>query len=101
MLGAIAGDVIGSRFEFNSHRSRDFDLFHEHLSVFTDDTVLTVAVAKWLLGDDSLTKTLVEAYRRYRNRLPHIYGHHSETYWDVAAYQSFADNLKSAGLMTL
>ena len=65
MLGAIAGDVIGSRFEFNNHRSRDFDLFHEHLSVFTDDTVLTVAVAGWLLGDDSLIKTIIEAYDRY------------------------------------
>jgi ADP-ribosyl-[dinitrogen reductase] hydrolase len=59
MLGAIAGDVIGSRFEFNNHRSRDFDLFVDQSSVFTDDTVLTIAVAKLLLGDDSLTKTLV------------------------------------------
>ena len=65
MLGAIAGDVIGSRFEFNNHRSRDFDLFQEHTSVFTDDTVLTVAVAKWLLGDASLSENIVDAHKRY------------------------------------
>ena len=49
MLGAIAGDVIGSRFEFSNIKSRDFDLFLDDLSFFTDDTVLTLAVAKWLL----------------------------------------------------
>lgn len=65
MLGAIAGDVIGSRFEFNNHRSRDFDLFQEHTSVFTDDTALTIAVAKWLLGDGSLIETFIDAYKRY------------------------------------
>ncbi len=48
MLGAIAGDVIGSRFEFSNIKSRDFDLFLDDLSFFTDDTVLTLAVAKWL-----------------------------------------------------
>ncbi len=65
MLGAIAGDVIGSRFEWNNHRSRDFDLFHDSLSMFTDDTVLTIAVAKWLLGDGNLIKTVLDAYKRY------------------------------------
>jgi ADP-ribosylglycohydrolase len=65
MLGAIAGDVIGSRFEFNNHRSRNFDLFHEHLSVLTDDTALTVAVARWLLGDGSLVEMFTDAYKRY------------------------------------
>ena len=53
MIGAIAGDVIGSRFEFNNHRSRNFELFHPHISFFTDDTVLTCAVAKWLLDGGS------------------------------------------------
>lgn len=27
MLGAIVGDIVGSRFEFNNHRSKDFELF--------------------------------------------------------------------------
>lgn len=47
MLGAIIGDIVGSRFEFNNHRSTKFDLFHPECS-FTDDTICTVAVADWL-----------------------------------------------------
>ena len=64
MIGAIAGDVIGSRFEFNNHRSRDFELFHEHLCFFTDDTALTVGVANWLLGNNSLIDAIVDIYDR-------------------------------------
>ena len=48
MLGAIAGDVIGSRFEHAGIKSKDFALFNQQ-SVFTDDTVLTVAVAYSIL----------------------------------------------------
>ena len=53
MIGAIAGDVIGSRFEGSRARTPDFDLFH-HSCRFTDDTVCTLAVAKALLGDGIL-----------------------------------------------
>jgi ADP-ribosylglycohydrolase len=68
MLGAIAGDIIGSRFEFNNHRSKDFELFLDGRSFFTDDTALTVAVAKWLMGDESLSKVILEFVERY----PHL-----------------------------
>jgi len=44
MLGAIIGDVIGSRFEAYNKKTTDFKLFTEK-SIFTDDSVLTVAVA--------------------------------------------------------
>jgi ADP-ribosylglycohydrolase len=44
MLGAIAGDVIGSVFEGTGVKTKDFPLFIEN-SRFTDDAVLTVAVA--------------------------------------------------------
>lgn len=64
MLGAIAGDIIGSRFEFNNHLSRDFDLFAER-SVFTDDTALTIAIARWLLGDGTVSEMLVDEFDRY------------------------------------
>jgi ADP-ribosylglycohydrolase len=60
MLGSIAGDIIGSRFESFPTKSTEFELFHERSS-FTDDTVLTVAVADVLLhGGD-----YVEVFRRY------------------------------------
>ena len=44
MLGAIAGDIVGSIYEFNNRHTKDFPLFTAQSS-FTDDTVLTVAVA--------------------------------------------------------
>ncbi|MFH0942138.1 MAG: hypothetical protein V1823_03850 [Chloroflexota bacterium] len=44
MIEAIAGDIIGSAYEFHSTRNPNFDLFLPS-SRFTDDTVLTVAVA--------------------------------------------------------
>jgi len=45
MLSAICGDIIGSVFEFDNYRAKDFDLFNVN-STFTDDTVLTVAIAE-------------------------------------------------------
>ncbi len=50
MFGAIAGDVIGSAFEANPTKREDFPLFPEG-STFTDDTVLTVAVADAILNN--------------------------------------------------
>jgi ADP-ribosylglycohydrolase len=45
MLGAIAGDIVGSAYEFNNLRRKDFrPLFHAKARI-TDDTICTVAVA--------------------------------------------------------
>ena len=44
MIGAIIGDIAGSRFEWHNHRSKDFQLFTKEC-FFTDDTVMTLAVA--------------------------------------------------------
>lgn len=52
MLGAIAGDVIGSAYEFNNTKDYNFRMFTS-VSDFTDDTVMTMAVASWLLEDRS------------------------------------------------
>src|SRR5450759_762143 len=48
MLGAVAGDIIGSVYEFHAIKSMDFPLFSKG-SAWTDDTVLTMAVAQTLL----------------------------------------------------
>ncbi|WP_010416091.1 ADP-ribosylglycohydrolase family protein [Anaerophaga thermohalophila] len=48
MIGAIIGDIVGSRFEFNNYRETDFELFTPE-STFTDDTVCTTAVAEWII----------------------------------------------------
>ena len=45
MWGAITGDIIGSRFEFLSYKSKQFELFTPRDSV-TDDSLMTIAVAK-------------------------------------------------------
>ena len=50
MVGAIAGDIIGSVYEAHPIKSTSFPLFSNH-SRFTDDTVLTVAVAFSILKD--------------------------------------------------
>ncbi|HFI0035221.1 TPA: ADP-ribosylglycohydrolase family protein [Streptococcus suis] len=49
MFGAIVGDVIGSRFEGRDIKSKDFELFHPNCR-FTDDSVMTAAVAASFLG---------------------------------------------------
>ena len=62
MLGAILGDMVGSPFEFdrNNHKSKDFPLLSEK-SHFTDDTVMTVAVARGLMaGQGNAQKTFAE-----------------------------------------
>lgn len=52
MLGAIIGDIIGSVYEFHNTKQKDFHLFTPK-SRFTDDTVITLAVAEWLTEDRS------------------------------------------------
>lgn len=47
MLGAMIGDIVGSRFEFKNHRSKDFILFHKDCFA-TDDSIMTLAIAKAL-----------------------------------------------------
>ncbi len=64
MLGAIAGDIIGSRFEHAQIKSKEFELFNR-LSTFTDDTVHTIAVADTLLSNASYSDKLREYFRYY------------------------------------
>lgn len=48
MLGAIIGDIVGSRFEWNNCRSKDFKLFTQQCSP-TDDSIMTLAIGKALI----------------------------------------------------
>lgn len=64
MIGAIAGDIIGSVYEFGRTKSKDFPLFGPE-SEFTDDTVLTVAVAKAILTDGDYRQAVLDFGRRY------------------------------------
>lgn len=64
MLGAIAGDIIGSPWEGTGDKRLDFPLFGKN-SRFTDDTVMTVAVAHALLDHRDYAETMREYGRRY------------------------------------
>ena len=67
MLGAIAGDIIGSRFEGWSHVPADFDLFDAGC-LFTDDTVCTLAVADALMNKLPFAENIRSFARRYPMR---------------------------------
>lgn len=66
MLGAIIGDIVGSRFEFNNTNSTDFELFTDECS-YTDDTICTVAIADAILNGKDYKGSLLEWCRKYPN----------------------------------
>jgi ADP-ribosylglycohydrolase len=66
MIGSLIGDIIGSRFEFNNHRSEDFTLFTEK-SVVTDDTILSIATADCLLHNKEYANTYQVYAQKYPN----------------------------------
>jgi ADP-ribosylglycohydrolase len=66
MLGAIIGDIVGSRFEFNNTNKTDFELFTPECS-YTDDTICTVAIADAILNGKSYKDSLLEWCRKYPN----------------------------------
>jgi ADP-ribosylglycohydrolase len=67
IIGAVIGDVIGSVFEWNNIKTTDFNLFNPKCD-FTDDTVLTIAVADCILNKKDFAKTIWEYGRKYRGR---------------------------------
>jgi len=64
MIGAIAGDIIGSIYEQHPIKTKDFELFDPRCR-FTDDTVLTVAVAHAILTGRAYRQAILELGRRY------------------------------------
>lgn len=67
IIGAIIGDIVGSRFEFNNYRNTDFEFFTIS-NELTDDTVMTMAVAEWLVTDCNLA----ECMRRWGKAYPYV-----------------------------
>lgn len=73
MLGAIIGDIVGSRFEWNNIKTKEFDFF-SYRCEFTDDSVMTLAVASAILeingNYDKLNELAVERLREVGRRYP-------------------------------
>ena len=67
MLGAIIGDIVGSIYEFDNYRAKDFEFFGRRAD-FTDDTVCTIAVADALLNGKPPADALYEWCNRYPGR---------------------------------
>ena len=71
IIGAVCGDIIGSAYEFHKTKDMNFKLFTPR-SKFTDDTVMTCAVAEWLVDDPRHThEQLVKIMHRYGDEFPH------------------------------
>ena len=69
MIGAIIGDIAGSRFEFNNTKSADFDLLTNDC-FFTDDTVCTVAIADALMNPKNYANSYANAVVKYCRQYP-------------------------------
>lgn len=76
MIGAILGDMVGAPYEFDQgKKTKDFPMF-TRWSQFTDDTVMTIAVADALLGlipgetDDMIRDSLIDAMHRWGRKYP-------------------------------
>jgi ADP-ribosylglycohydrolase len=64
MIGAIAGDIVGSVYEWNNIKSKEFSLFTDRC-FFTDDSILTIALADTILTGTPYVENLKTFYRWY------------------------------------
>ena len=84
MIGAIVGDIAGSRFEWHNRKSKQFTFLKgkeegRYSCQFTDDTVMTLAVAdaitKWRAGGDvsygALSRAAIESMQAFGRQFPH------------------------------
>lgn len=69
MLGAIIGDIVGSVYEFDNIKTKDFPFFDDRKE-YTDDSILTVATADWLLNGGNAGNY----YLKYATEYPYRWG---------------------------
>lgn len=72
LFGSIIGDIVGSRFEFNNHRSKDFELFHKRCFI-TDDSIMTIAVANAVAENINTPERLGSAAVKWMQKLGRPY----------------------------
>lgn len=64
LIGAICGDIVGSIYEWDNIKTKEFDLFQKGMN-FTDDTVMTIAVADWAINGGQVEDYLVKYGKMY------------------------------------
>lgn len=91
MLGAIIGDIIGSVYEFNNIKTKDFPLFSDGCA-FTDDTVMTIAVAE-ALSNGGKPDNFIDSMKKFGRMYPYLSYGESFCRWlfssDREPYNSF------------
>lgn len=92
MLGAIIGDIVGSRYEFNPTNDYNFELFGTGVS-FTDDTVCTIAVADAIIRGRDYGESIHEWCRKYPDPMGGYGGRFRGWVWNDAPqpYGSFGN----------
>jgi len=99
MLGAIIGDTVGSVYEFKNIKTTEFDLFAPDCD-YTDDSVMTMAVADWLLNDKTRnTQALVDTFVYFANKYPCPMGGYGSGFhrWLTSLDISFDETVRDDG----
>lgn len=73
MLGAVIGDIVGSKYEFTNHKSTKFPLFIDVIDRFTDDSVMTLSIASALLKCNGNYKNLSDVAIKEMQRIGRNY----------------------------
>ena len=96
MLGAIFGDIVGSVYEFDNVKTTQFELIGRR-STYTDDSILTIAVAEWLMIGTLSEQRLAYTLKQYVSNYPHPMGGYGARFntWansrDSAPYNSWGN----------
>ncbi|MBR4219017.1 MAG: ADP-ribosylglycohydrolase family protein [Bacteroidales bacterium] len=94
MIGAIIGDIVGSIYEFDNIKTKEFEFFDDRME-YTDDSILTIATADWLLNGGYAGSY----YLRYANDYPHPMGSYGTGFvnWVHRANRGIAEPYNSCG----
>lgn len=94
MLGSIIGDIVGSIYEFDNIKTKDFPFFSKRME-YTDDSILSIATADWLLnGGDSGSY-----YHKYATKYPYPMGSYGTMFiqWVHKANRGIIEPYNSCG----
>ena len=99
MIGAIVGDIVGSKYEWVYFKSKDFELLDPDKCSFTDDSVMTIAVAlalvDWKKNGGDLPTLAVKRLREFGRRYPYAgYGGRFDR-WLFTADPIFAEQMNA------